>query len=352
MQDLFRKLNQTISTGQDAVLVTIVASSGSTPRGSGARMLVTGEGRITGTVGGGAVEYECEKLALRCLENKGSTREYFRLQRNDVADIGMVCGGNVDVYFRYIPAGDEYFLSLTQRVEELFTRGEQSWIITQVDENNDGNVSLYTKKDGVFGAEVPGEVIEKVGNRPARTETSSGDFYVEKLVDSARVFVFGGGHVSQALVPLLAQCDFRVVLVEERPEFAQPELFGNKCSEIRLIDMTKVNELVPEIREDDFICVMTRGHKGDYLVQYEMLKTPACYIGVIGSRHKVAAVNERLKADGYTDLDIGRITSPIGLEILAETPAEIAVSVAAQMIEIRARRNGSRRLENQEKKVF
>lgn len=370
MQNLFKKLHEVLSAGQDAVLVTIVAGSGSTPRGSGARMLVTSEGRIAGTIGGGAVEYEAEKLARRCLENRGNTREYFRLQHNDVADIGMICGGNVDVYFRYIPAGDTYFIALSAAVCELFEKGIASWLITQITEDNSGSFSvcvrshnkfapilpsglpytLLSKKpvdepyEYILGEFVPDDVCSAIANKPAKVPTERGTYYIEKLVDPSRVFIFGGGHVSQQLVPTLARCGFRCVIIEDRAEFTDPALFEDKASEIRLIDMDKVSELVEEITPDDLICIMTRGHKDDYLVQAQMLRTPACYIGVIGSRHKIAGVNAKLRADGYTDADIARITTPIGLDIAAETPAEIAVSVTAQLIEVRARRNGSRKV--------
>lgn len=282
MRNLLDRLKETLDRGDAAVLATIIASSGSTPRGSGAKMLVTKNGRAAGTVGGGAVEYECEKRALISLKEKRNAVESFKLTHNEVADIGMICGGDVEVEFRYIEAGDSIVDELEHEYEE------------------------QRRKDG-------------------------------------RVFVFGGGHVSQQLVPTLARCDFRCIVIEDRPEFTRPELFENKAEEIRLIDMDNVVDLVPEITPDDFVCVMTRGHKDDYLVQAQMLKSKACYIGVIGSRHKVAGVNARLREDGFTENDLARITTPIGLNIAAETPAEIAVSVAAQMIEVRARKNGSRK---------
>lgn len=285
MRELLEKLKTALESGEAAVLATIIAASGSTPRGTGARMLVTGAGRVAGTVGGGAVEYECEKKALKCLKEKQSDTESFTLTHNDIADIGMICGGDVRVEFRYIEAGDGI-------VDEL-----------------EREYSEQRKKNG-------------------------------------RVFVFGGGHVSQQLVPTLARVDFRCTVIEDRPEFTAPELFEGKAEDIRLINMPDVAKLVSEITEDDYICIMTRGHKDDYAVQAQMLKSKACYIGVIGSRHKIAGVNAKLRADGFTEDDIKRITTPIGLEIAAETPAEIAVSVAAQMIRVRAEKNGSRKLQN------
>ena len=94
------------------------------------------------------------------------------------------------------------------------------------------------------------------------------------------------------------------------------------------------------VEERDYVVVMTRGHKDDQAVQAQMLRTPAHYIGVIGSRRKTAGVFARLREEGFTDADLARITTPIGLDIKAETPAEIAVSIAAQLIQVRAERAG------------
>ena len=137
--------------------------------------------------------------------------------------------------------------------------------------------------------------------------------------------------------------DFKCVVVEDRSEFAEARLFEDKAFDTRVIDMERLGELVLEITENDLICIMTRGHKNDYDCMYYALKTPAYYIGVIGSRSKIAGVNAKLKADGYTDTDIARITAPIGLDICSETPAEIAVSIAAQLIERRAEHSGNDR---------
>ncbi len=102
MKTLFTELRQLLEQGEEAVLVTIIASSGSTPRGTGSRMLVRKDGSIEGTVGGGAVEYQAMQTALKAMEDKASFAKGFTLTRNQVADIGMVCGGNVVVYFQYI----------------------------------------------------------------------------------------------------------------------------------------------------------------------------------------------------------------------------------------------------------
>jgi xanthine dehydrogenase accessory factor len=102
-----------------------------------------------------------------------------------------------------------------------------------------------------------------------------------------------------------------------------------------LIDFSHIKDYVT-IGEEDYVCIMTRGHANDCLVQKQVMKTPACYIGVIGSAGKMAGVFAKLKEEGFTEEDFKRITTPIGLDILAETPQEIAVSVTAQLIMKRA----------------
>lgn len=336
MKILFSKLQDTLEKGGDAVLVTVVASSGSTPRGAGARMLVTKEGRIHGTIGGGAVEYKSEQIAAEVLEKKSSLTENFLLRKNDVLDLGMVCGGDVTVYFHYIPAADEATLALCKEVADLYAAGEQCWLITDITENGSGSLSLYGVKRGVFGPAVPDSVIENLKFKPAQFEAEGHLYYGELLIRSGRVYIFGGGHVAQALVPALTAVNFRCVILEDREDFCRLELFPG-VEETMLIDNNHIEDYIT-VTPEDYICIMTRGHKDDMICEAYAMKTPACYIGVIGSRRKVASVNAKLMDMGFTEEDLSRITTPIGLDIMAETPAEIAVSITAQMIHERAKR--------------
>lgn len=337
MKNLFHLLHTTLTQGQDAVLVTVVASSGSTPRGAGARMLITKDGRIAGTIGGGAVEYRSEQLARTVLAQKDSRMEYFRLRKNQVEDLGMICGGDVSVYFQYIPAGDPQILALTDRILSLYAHGEQSWLITGITPGQACGLTVYGRKSGLFGADIPSDVIPGLGTRPARIQSGQNLYYCEKLIQAGMVWIFGGGHVAQALVPALSAVDFRCTVLEDREDFCRKELFP-QAEETVLIDNTRIADFIT-IREDDYVVVMTRGHKDDTLIQAQALKTPARYIGVIGSARKTAGVFAVLRDQGFTDRDLSRITTPIGLDIGSETPAEIAVSITAQLIQIRAARS-------------
>ena len=330
MRDLFIKLYETLQAKEDAVLVTVVASSGSAPRGSGARMLVTKEGRIAGTIGGGAVEHRSIRAAMDALAGQGNRSEHFRLHPNDVADIGMICGGEVEVFFRYLSSKDTV-CALAGRIVELFAKKNPCWLITELTTETEGALSVYTADGEHFGDDLPAEVFSACADQPVQTEIKGKRYYIERLVSAGYVYIFGGGHVAQQLVPVLSRCDFDCIVVEDREDFADPALFENRAKTICL-PMEELDTLIPKITKDDFICVMTRGHKNDYLVQSAMLQTPARYIGVIGSKKKIASVRERLTADGFDEKEIARITAPIGIDIASETPAEIAVSIAAQLI--------------------
>lgn len=336
MRNLFRLLDDTLHSGKDAVLVGIIASSGSTPRGAGAYMLVTKAGRIYGTIGGGAVEYRSEQMAAEVLKEKRSRLEFFCLTKNEVLDLGMVCGGDVHVYFHYISAQSAWVSPFAEQVETLFSRGEHSWLISNITPGGNTALSVYGKTSGLTGCHVPEEVLLQLGNHDGPVTVNDQTFYCETLVQSGKVYIFGGGHVAQALVPALAAVDFRCVVLEDREEFCRPELFLG-VEETRLIDNERVLDFV-NIESSDYVVIMTRGHSFDQGIQAQVLKTPARYIGVIGSRKKTAKVFANLREFGFTDADFSRITTPIGLDIGAETPAEIAVSITAQLIAVRAGR--------------
>lgn len=155
-----------------------------------------------------------------------------------------------------------------------------------------------------------------------------------RLVPPGWVYIFGGGHVAQALVPALAAVDFRCVVLENRAEFARTELFPG-AEEVRLIDYARLSEAVALTKEDRVV-IMTRGHRDDLLIQSQVMKSPVRYIGIIGSARKTAAVTAKLRDMGFTAGDFQRVYAPIGLPIRSETPAEIAVSVTAQLILERA----------------
>lgn len=329
MRNLFQTMQNCLSRQEALVLVTVIASSGATPRGAGARMLVGKEGRICGTIGGGAVEYRAIQIAGTVLEEQASVRRDFCLNKEDVQNLGMICGGAVDVFFHYIPAGDPHTMELAEKAEGYFAAGRDLWFITDV--CTGGSMGLYTTEEGFWGmdaADVP------LGRHPERF----GDLFVEQINSRGKVYVFGGGHVAQELVPVLTHVGFRCVVMDDREEFTRQDLFPT-AEQVILGDMRRISDYVT-IGEEDYVCVMTRGHAYDTVVQAQILKCHPCYCGVIGSIHKAAGVRKVLKEEhGLTEEELDLVTTPIGLDIKGETPAEIAISICAQMILHRAERN-------------
>ena len=277
MGTIIDKLREILNVSQSAVFVTIIHSSGSTPRGVGASMIVTKDGRVFGTVGGGAIEHRCEMKALEVLGTKSSCTEHYLLHENEIQDLGMICGGEVSASFDYVERGDDTVIKVLAQREKQY------------------------KKVGI-------------------------------------VYIFGGGHISQALVPVLASVDFECVVLEDREEFCNLELFPG-ASQAILIDNSKVDDYVT-LNKDDYAVIVTRGHKDDQKIQAQVLKSPVGYIGVIGSKRKAAKVLDNLREMGFSGEDLSRVISPIGLDIGGETPAEIAISIAAQLISVRAERGG------------
>jgi len=281
MQKIYKQLVKQLENGYDVVLVSVMDSSGSVPRGAGARMLVAVEGRIGGTIGGGAVEFKSIGMAQKFIERRikrETSSESSICFTIPLQDLGMVCGGDMTVRFDFFPAHDTEAIAQAEKL------------------------------------------------------------YHESLTGTGRVFIFGGGHVAQALVPALATVDFWCVVLEDREDFCRPELFP-LAEETRLITQDPEGrrfDISIDIGAEDYVVIITRGHKDDQAVLSQTLKTPARYIGMIGSRSKSSRVFANLREQGFSEDDLKRVTTPIGLPIKAETPEEIAVSITAQLILERA----------------
>ena len=328
MRQMLQVMKARLLAGEDLVMVTVTASSGATPRGAGARILVGKSGRICGTIGGGAVEYRSEQIALTVLQEKSSRGHDFTLTRDDVQNLGMICGGACNVFFHYLSAGDPDILALADEAEARFVRGADAWLVSDLGDG--GRLYLTGKGDSAL--------LPYLTRQPHRVQVGGHELYIEQIVTAGRVYVFGGGHVAQELVPVLAHVGFRCVVMDDRPEFADPALFPT-AEQVILGDFRRLSDFVT-IGSEDYVCVMTRGHSGDTVVQAQVLKCRPCYCGVIGSRHKAAGVRKVLKEEyGLSEEALNGVTTPIGISIGAETPAEIAISIAAQLIAHRAERN-------------
>jgi xanthine dehydrogenase accessory factor len=337
-----------IRSGEDTVLATIVAGAGSSPRSSGAHILIDKNGRVCGTIGGGPLEYKATEFARDLLERRQSRRKTYRLYQNDEEDLGMRCGGRVDVFFQFIEGGDEKTASLAEECLARLERDEDLWLFIDLTSDltspTGWTMALYSG-----GSLFPGEITlggddirELARNKAVLVRKGERRVYGEPVNFAGKVFIFGGGHVAQALVPVLDSIGFRCVVFDNRPEFVRRELFpgafdlitgGYDRIEERLIEK-KIT-----IGSGDYIAIMT--HACDLEVLRRMIGRNCAYIGVIGSKTKAAALKQQLEREGVSRETLAGIKSPIGLDIKSETPEEIAVSIAGEMILRRAERRAS-----------
>lgn len=340
MKELFTSMLQALSDGQSVVLCSILASSGSTPRGAGAKMAVFADGHTVGTIGGGAVEKCSGEKALEVLQSKQSLVQGYCLAPNQVADIGMICGGNVTVYFQYFDPADENGRALLQGILELLRGDDDSWLVYRMDGGCVSAMGTFDEAHGLrFTDCITPEALRPMLLSNAFTKKGDPGYYIEPLTQAGHAYIFGGGHVGTALAPVLASVGFRVVVCDNRPDFAKPDHYPS-AEQVILGDYLDIGAHLT-LTENDYVCIMTPGHQADREVLLQALRSPATYIGCIGSRHKIAATNAYLMANGIPEADLSRVHAPIGLEIYGQTPAEIAVSVAAEMIRHRALRAGT-----------
>ncbi len=309
MNGIFTTLLYEMEKHHDTVLCTIIADSGSTPRGKGAQMLVGDAGLLSGTIGGGAVEGGAIALGQTLLRERRSAVHEYKLRHNDGEDIGMVCGGDVTVHLQFIAAGDPVWKELAGSVLQRIALRQPGALVLALD-----------------------------GGAPALRDVPETDsaHIALPLPIGERAILFGGGHCSLALCPLLTTVGFRVTVVDDRPELVTKERFPTADAVI-CCDLDRVTETVP-IGEEDYVVVMTNGHSHDFAVQEQVLRGRYAYIGVIGSRAKTASVNARLREAGISEAAIASVHTPIGTAIKAVTPEEIAVSIAGEMICVRATR--------------
>ncbi|MGE4343910.1 MAG: XdhC family protein [Geoalkalibacter sp.] len=232
---------------QPAALVTLIRSTGSTPRKAGAKMLVRSDGSIQGTIGGGRLEVEVIQKALETVENGRPSTAEFDLTE----DFGHACGGRLMFYF------------------------------------------------------------EPINPRPC-------------------LVIFGAGHIGRMLAQLAHQSGFYVTVVEENPQ--RPPL---ECADETIFCTFEEAFARLKCGKRSAIAVVTSEHERDFSVVRAALDTEAGFIGMLGSQRKKAALIDYLRRSGLSEDQLGRVTSPIGLDIGAQTPAEIAVSVVAQLISFR-----------------
>ncbi len=337
MQHLFQEVHHALEGGKPLVLATIIRHAGSSPRSTGARMLVYPDGTIAGTVGGGLLEGEAIQQAKAALAEGRSQIRSWNFYGAKAGEAGMICGGQVELLFQPLSPKNVEDCAFFARLSDCVSAHRQAWLTTRVETDADDlrcsvSQALIDREDhpGSLGAWV-------VANSPKqpRWVTVEGEQYlVEPVSNLSTVFIFGAGHVSQMLAGLTGWVGFRTVVIDNRAEYANSARFPQADEVLALPNYDEAFQQL-EIGPEGYVVVVTRGHADDLEVMDHALRTPAGYIGMIGSRRKRELTYQALLERGFTQADLARIHSPIGTDIGAETPEEIAISIVGELIKTR-----------------
>ncbi len=344
---IIETIHRLLEDGEQLVAATIISHEGSTPRTAGSRMIVRKSGDIIGTIGGGGVEGRVLGTASEIFRSGKNRIVSFDLAHDEADGEDMICGGRLEVLLEFIEPSPRN-LEIFQAAERAFQGDEKTYLITCLSgtDNNDLDIfrALIQGGEPVSGEshKFPRQRLDAIleQTRSARLPFSinldEDRIWVEPLTGQNVLYIFGAGHVSKETAALAAQVGFYCVVLDDRPEFANKDRFPGPV-ETQVIAGFEDCFQDLQVNGNDYLVILTRGHLFDKIVLEQALKTDACYVGMIGSRHKRNTIFKALLDQGYSRKDIDRVHSPIGLEIGAETPEEIAVSIVAELIQVRAR---------------
>ena len=340
MRRLIQQLCTSLNDGEDLVLVTVSSQSGSTPRLAGARMIIHRNGSIAGTIGGGLVEALAIKEAEKCFAGGHSMRRNFDLTNNDAAVTDMICGGRLELFFEFIQA-DKNNQSVFQTLNKSVGIGRRAALVCPLDADSGDRRFVIDHKGRTDHDDIPEKLLAAV--QQIRSTTSGctvinyadREYLVSYFAIGGNLFLIGAGHVAACTAEAAARVGFRVIVMDDRSEFANRERFP-QADEIRVLPSFAECFKEYDIDEDCYLVIVTRGHMHDMEVLDQALQTRAGYIGMIGSRKKRNAIYSKLLDQGVKEVQLEQVRCPIGMAIEADTPEEIAVSIVGELIYQRA----------------
>jgi xanthine dehydrogenase accessory factor len=341
----FPKLLEVLIGGKGMALATIIEASGSTPQVPGASAVFSGRGLIAGTVGGGLLEGRTQAVAVDCLKDKRARLVDFRLDADPADEEGAICGGSASVLVDPLVADSR---PVFERALEGFKRRRPGLILTMIRPLGGGFVHTVREwlAEGDFsGPDRPhAEIIRQAelervlaSGKPELFKPQDFSVFAEPVWPLPRLIIAGAGHVGKAVAQLGNLLDFEVTVIDDRVEFANKDRIPD-ADNVIAGDIAASLKGVPDSPENYFV-IVTRGHRHDAEALRASLGRGAAYIGMIGSRTKVDLMRREFLEKGWaTEADWNLVKAPIGIEIGSKTVEEIAVSIAAELVLVRAGR--------------
>ncbi|MDB4955948.1 MAG: xanthine dehydrogenase accessory protein XdhC [Myxococcales bacterium] len=308
--DLFAVALHALDSGRGVAIAAVTGASGSTPRHLGARMVVAADGEQWGTIGGGRIE----ALVFEAAKEVAGGAAARVVRQHLVRDLAMCCGGSMEVAITPAAASRDV-------IAKLAGARQAQVLVTPLD---GGPLSVRSPRDG-----------DPVAHQPV----VQGDELVERVGASERAIVFGLGHVGRTLGPLLANLGFTVIVCDDGETGAIDLSPAWAQQVIDSFDGVEIERRLGGFGANDYLLIVTRDHAIDQKLLEQLIgRTDVGYLGMIGSRGKVGRFRKRLEAKGlFDETTWARLRAPIGLDLGAETPEEIAVAIAAELVARRRR---------------
>ncbi len=340
MGKIYESIGKLLKGKEDFVLATILEKAGSAPRSKGAKMIVRRDSSILGSIGGGVMEALVIKSALRVFEGELPIIEEFTLSNKEAASLGMICGGDVKVLLEYIDSSHGATIDIFNRLIDLQKEAKDLALITSVKSKNAPEKWIYSGGK-IYGREdeaiidITKRLKDKIKDIKIEELSIGGSTYiVEGIRNYKKLYIIGAGHVGQEISRIMKILDFYVVVMDDREEFANRDRLTSADEIIVLPSFDNILDHF-KITSQDYVIIVTRGHAFDKEVLAQVLTSEAKYIGMIGSRRKKKIIYQQLISQGFTEEELAQVYCPIGLSINADTPEEIAVSIAGEIIQIK-----------------
>lgn len=307
-----------LQAGRPCALLLVAAHTGSSPGRRGFKMAVTADD-MHGSIGGGIMEHKFVEL-VRARLAEGAAFSFLRHQVHSKDapqdQSGMICSGSQTLLVHRLQADEAEVVAQCCALLQNPTASNQT---LRLDPNGMCLVGAYAGPVGL-----------------AQDTEGLAWHYHARIVGQATAYVVGGGHVGLAMCRLLAELDFRVVNIDDRPGLHTMQL--NQWAETQVLPYPDIDQHIPE-GPDSYVIVMSFGYRTDAVVMRQLLGRQYAYLGMMGSQAKVTQLWAELAAEGFAAADIAAVSAPAGLPIGSQTPAEIAVSIAAELIQRRRQLN-------------
>lgn len=340
MKQLISDLKQALDRSQPVIYTALVETRGSTPQKAGAAMLVYPDGSQSGTLGGGCVEADVKRQALKLFQEGERQLLTFQLDSDYGWDDGLICGGRMTMLVDPIHSDSDtsFYRSLIEQFEQ--GDGLTEAIVIEADREVLGDSQstdryLFDHQDQLIATcgtaaatETVTQNLKPVRSRP-RPYVAEGVSYLTYL-QRCKLVIVGAGHVGEKVAELAADVDFDLCIVDDRAEYCNAERFP-RAQELVVGEFA---EALPKLKIDhNTLClIVTRGHNHDEEALYHLAQTEASYVGLIGSKRKIKLIFEDLLQQGIPPEKLERVYAPIGFDIGSQTVPEIAVSMVAELI--------------------